>query len=212
VIEKSEMWVLWDVIRGNEPGDLLDGLSKSKKASAEVAEVPVHHFRYVEQKLHDVQTLTAGRCHKLCTCLCGRWRTAGWQCYVRSSHNMSMRFAIFFFAWNQCQWGYCNTNFAFPLWLWKYYRFLMIPKNVRTARHLESVCYSISSIHVYVKSGKLPFWLASFQHCGLFLSPSHSSFILTVLIYYPTQHFALFSVYSFHSVPDCFSCRSRSMA
>jgi len=96
VIGKSEMWVLWDVIRGNEPGDLLDGLSKSKKASAEVAEVPVHHFRYVEQKLHDVQTLTAGRCHKLCTCLCGRWRTAGWQCYVRSSHNMSMRFAIFF--------------------------------------------------------------------------------------------------------------------
>jgi len=60
--------VLWDVIRGNEPGDLLDGLSKSTKASAEVAEVPVHHFRYVEQKLHDVQTLTAGRCHKLCTC------------------------------------------------------------------------------------------------------------------------------------------------
>jgi len=66
VTGNSEIWLLWDVIRDNEPGDFLDWLSQTRKASAGVAEFPVHHLLYVEQKSRDVQTLTADRCHKLC--------------------------------------------------------------------------------------------------------------------------------------------------
>ena len=81
-----------------------------------------------------------------------------------------------------------------------------------TARHLKSVCFQYLSNPYTCQVWQNAFHASLISALRLIFSPSHFFLLLAMLGSYPIQQFALFSLHSFHSVPDCFSCPFRSMA
>lgn len=81
-----------------------------------------------------------------------------------------------------------------------------------TARHLKSVCFQYLGNPYTCQVWQNSFHAILVSALRLIFLPSHFFLLLAMLVSYPIQQFALFSLHSFHSVPDCFSSPFRSMA